>query len=417
MEKEDNRESWGSRVSFLLACIGYAVGLGNIWRFPYNAYKSGGGAFLVPYFIMLVLCGIPLLFMELAVGQYTRRGPIGALDKLCPILKGAGVGTVVISFLLSTYYNVILSWALFYLISSFQDPLPWVACNNWWNSEFCFKNSENISSTFANQSQGISSTQEFFDKRVLQMSEGIHNMGEFRLELFGLLALAWVIVYFCLWKGVAMTGKVVYLTATLPILLLIAFAIRGVTLPGAGEGLRFFFMPNWQKVLEPQVWVNAASQVFNSVGIAFGSLIAFSSYNKFRGPVLRDTLIVTLVDAGVSLLCGVAVFAVLGNLAHEQGKNVEDVVADGPGLVFVVFPHALSQMPYPQVWSVIFFGLVICLGIDSQFATVEVIITSIKDGWTDLNKYLKHEMLVFIVCFASFICGLPHVFQARHLLL
>ena len=129
----------------------YAVGLGNIWRFPYNAYKSGGGAFLVPYFIMLILCGfviplvfthlsicyfyrIPLLFMELAVGQYTRRGPIGALDKLCPILKGAGVGTVVISFLLSTYYNVILSWALFYLISSFQDPLPWAGCSNW--SEF-----------------------------------------------------------------------------------------------------------------------------------------------------------------------------------------------------------------------------------------------------------------------------------------
>eukprot|EP00092_Neocalanus_flemingeri_P033536 GFUD01036454.1.p1 GENE.GFUD01036454.1~~GFUD01036454.1.p1 ORF type:complete len:609 (+),score=101.36 GFUD01036454.1:134-1960(+) len=413
MESEDERESWGSRVSFLLACIGYAVGLGNIWRFPYNAYKSGGGAFLVPYFIMLLFCGIPLLFMELAVGQYTRRGPIGALDKLCPILKGAGVGTVVISFLLSTYYNVILSWALFYLISSFQDPLPWVGCNNWWNSEFCFKNSENISgiSKMFNQSMGISSTQEFFDQRVLKMSDGIHDMGEFRLELFGLLALAWVIVYFCLWKGVAMTGKVVYLTATLPIFLLIAFAIRGATLPGAGEGLRFFFTPNWQKVLEPQVWVMAASQVFNSVGIAFGSLIAFSSYNKFRGPVLRDTLIVTLVDAGVSLLCGVAVFAVLGNLAHEQGKNVEDVVADGPGLVFVVFPHALSQMPYPQVWSVVFFGLVICLGIDSQFATVEVIITSIKDGCANLNKYLKHEVLVFIVCFASFLCGIPHVFQ------
>lgn len=367
----------------------------------------------MPYFIMLVLCGIPLLFMELAVGQYTRRGPIGALDKLCPILKGAGVGTVVISFLLSTYYNVILSWAIFYLVSSFQDPLPWVGCNNWWNSELCFKNSANSTdlSKHINMSQGVSSTQEFFDKRVLQMSDGIHNMGEFQWELFGFLALAWVIVYFCLWKGVAMTGKVVYLTATLPIFLLIAFAIRGATLPGAEEGLRYFFTPNWQKVLEPQVWVNAASQVFNSVGIAFGSLIAFSSYNKFRGPVLRDTLIVTLVDAGVSLLCGVAVFAVLGNLAHEQGKNVEDVVADGPGLVFVVFPHALSQMPYPQVWSVIFFGLVICLGIDSQFATVEVIITSVKDGWQNLNKYLSHELLVFIICFTSFICGVPHVFQ------
>jgi len=407
---DDKRESWGSRVSFLLACIGYAVGLGNIWRFPYNAYKSGGGAFLVPYFIMLILCGIPLLFMELAVGQYTRRGPIGALDKLCPILKGAGFGTVVISFLLSTYYNVILSWAIFYLISSFQDPLPWVGCSNWWNSQSCFQNSQNLSKHF-NTSQGISSTQEFFDKRVLQMSDGIHNMGEFQWELFGLLALAWVLVYFCLWKGVAMTGKVVYLTATLPIFLLLAFAIRGCTLPGAGAGLKFFFSPKWEKVLEPQIWVNAASQVFNSVGIAFGSLIAFSSYNKFKGPVLRDTLIVTAVDAGVSLLCGVAVFAVLGNLAHEQGKEVEDVVADGPGLVFVVFPHALSQMPFPQLWSVVFFGLVICLGIDSQFATVEVIITSIKDGWQNINKYLKHELLVFLVCFTSFLCGIPHVFQ------
>jgi len=397
-------------VSFLLACIGYAVGLGNIWRFPYNAYKSGGGAFLVPYFIMLLLCGIPLLFMELAVGQYTRRGPIGALDKLCPILKGAGVGTVVISFLLSTYYNVILSWAIFYLLSSFQDPLPWISCNNWWNSEFCFKNSEN-GTVGANSTYGVSSTQEFFDKRVLQMSIGIHDMGAFQWELFGLLAVAWVIVYFCLWKGVAMTGKVVYLTATLPIFLLIAFAIRGATLPGADEGLKFFFTPNWKKVLEPQVWINAASQVFNSVGIAFGSLIAFSSYNKFRGPVLRDTLIVTVVDAAVSLLCGVAVFAVLGNLAHEQNKNVEDVVADGPGLVFVVFPHALSQMPYPQLWSVVFFGLVICLGIDSQFATVEVIITSVKDGWKNIEQYLNHELLVFIVCFASFLCGIPHVFQ------
>jgi len=413
MATEDKRESWGSRVSFLLACIGYAVGLGNIWRFPYNAYKSGGGAFLVPYFIMLLLCGIPLLFMELAVGQYTRRGPIGALGRLCPLLKGAGVGTVVISFLLSTYYNVILSWALFYFISSFKHPLPWVGCNNWWNSKNCLENSANIigGSSLVNQSEGVSPTQEYFDKRVLQMTDGIHDFGQFRLELFGLLALAWVLVYFCLWKGVAMTGKVVYLTATLPIFLLIAFAIRGATLPGAGQGLKFFFLPDWEKVLEPQVWVNAASQVFNSVGIAFGSLIAFSSYNKFRGPVLRDTLIVTLVDAGVSLLCGVAVFAVLGNLAHEQGKDVADVVADGPGLVFVVFPHALSQMPYPQVWSVTFFGLVLCLGVDSQFATVEVIITSIKDGWDNSNKYLKHELLVFIVCFTSFLCGVPHVFQ------
>ena len=130
----------------------------------------------------------------------------------------------------------------------------------------------------------------------------------------------------------------VYVTATLPILLLATFVVRGLTLPGAMDGVRFFFLPNWHKVMEPRVWINAASQVgvevnmmnpivnvvygqvFNSVGIAFGSLIAFSSYNKFRGPVLRDTLIVTMVDAGISLMCGTAVFAVLGNLAHQQGQ-------------------------------------------------------------------------------------------------
>jgi len=406
------RETWGSRISFLLACIGYAVGLGNIWRFPYNAYKSGGGAFLVPYFIMLLLCGIPLLFMELAVGQYTRRGPIGALDKLCPILKGAGVGTVFISFFLCTYYNVILAWAMFYLMSSFSDPLPWLTCDNWWNSEFCFIKEDDNSAVIDNSSLRVSSTQEFFDHRVLQVSDGIHKMGNIRTELLGFLALAWIIVYFCLWKGVATTGKVVYFTATLPIILLIIFVIRGVTLPGAINGLKFFFLPDWDKVCEPKVWVNAASQVFNSVGIAFGSLIAFSSYNKFRGPVLRDTLIVTLVDALISLICGCAVFSVLGNLAHQQGKDVDQVVADGPGLVFVVFPHALAQMPYPQVWSVIFFCLVLFLGVDSQFATVEVILTSIKDGWKSLNhKKYSQELLVLAVCVTSFICGIPHIYQ------
>ena len=201
----------------------------------------------------------------------------------------------------------------------------------------------------SNSSGGVSATQEYFDHRVLQLTAGIHDMGGVRLELLGLLVAAWVIVYFCLWKGVTLTGKVVYITATLPILLLMAFTARGLSLPGATDGLLFFLTPDWDRVLEPEVWVYAASQVFNSVGIGFGSLIAFSSYNKFQGPVLRDALIVTMVDAGVSLLCGVAVFAVLGNLAHEQGVPVDKVVADGPGLVFVVFPHALAQMPYPQV--------------------------------------------------------------------
>lgn len=408
MAMEEKRESWGSRASFLLACIGYAVGLGNIWRFPYNAYKSGGGAFLVPYLVMLVACGVPLLFMELAVGQYTRRGPIGALGKLCPLLQGAGLGTVIISFLLCTYYNVILAWSLFYLGASLQSPLPWASCGNWWNSPRCIGQE---STGLPSNVTGVSATQEYFERRVLQQTAGIHDPGHLRLELLGLLTAAWVIVYFCLWKGVTLTGKVVYVTATLPVLLLLAFTIRGLSLPGAVDGVLFFITPDWSRITEPQIWVNAASQVFNSIGIAFGSLIAFASYNKFEGPVLRDTLIVTLADALVSLLCGVAVFAVLGNLAHEQGAEVGTVVAAGPGLVFMVFPHALASMPFPQLWSVVFFSLVVMLGVDSQFATVEVIITSVKDGWEGTTKLCSHEVLVLIICLLAFLAGIPNTFQ------
>ena len=416
----ETRESWGSMISFILACVGYAVGLGNIWRFPYLAYKSGGGAFLIPYAIMLLLCGIPLLYMELAVGQYTRRGPIGALGKLSPILKGAGVATVVMSFLLSTYYNVIMSWALFYFISSFSSPLPWEHCNNTWNSPDCkpIKGGTNITEDkMMNSTQDFdnshSSTQEFYDRRMLNLSSGIEEMGAFNLELFGLLVLAWILVYFCIWKSVKTTGKVVYFTATFPYILLIIFTVRGVTLEGASNGLSFLFKPIWSEVFKPKVWVYAAAQVFNSVGVAFGSLIAFASYNDFKGPILRNALIVTVIDAFTCILCGVCVFSTLGNLAHIQGTTVNNVVTEGPGLVFVVFPHALSQLPFPQLWSVVFFAMLVCLGIDSQFAIVEVVITSLKDGYGKvIDKYIKrHELLVLIVCIVSLLCGLPHMYQ------
>ena len=234
-----------------------------------------------------------------------------------------------------------------------------------------------------------------------------------RYELFGLLILAWIMVYFCLWKSVKATGKVVYVTATVPYLLLITFLVRGCTLPGATKGLEFLFRPKWEMMLDPMVWVYAAAQVFNSIGIGFGSLVAFASYNRFHGPILRDTMIVTFVDAVTCILCGVAVFSTMGNLAHEQGVSVEEVVADGPGLVFVVFPHALAKLPLPQVWSVVFFAMLLLLGIDSQFATVEVIITSLTDGCGEfVKRYLRrHEVLVAIVCMFAFVCGIPNIFQ------
>lgn len=413
----ESRGTWNNKAQFILACVGYAVGLGNIWRFPYLCYKSGGGAFLIPYLIMLFLCGIPLLLMELAIGQYTRRGPIGAMAKICPLFKGAGVGTVMISFLLGTYYNVIIAWTIFYLFQSFnKEGLPWRDCQQEWalNKSFsfnCFDSKIGPNMTVPNNTK--SPTQAFFDEVLLEKTSGIDVPGEIRLELVLALFCAWILVYFSLWKSIKSSGKVVYVTATVPYLLIGVFLWRALTLDGAEIGLKYFFQPKWELLLEAEVWVNAAAQNFNSIGIAFGSLIAFSSYNKSSNNIIMDTWAISLTNSFTSLLAGLIVFSTLGNIAKEQGAEIDDVVAQGPGLVFVVYPQALAKFPYANIWAALFFFMLLILGLDSQFATVEVIITSLKDGFPDLvRKYLKrHEILVLIVCLISFLLGLPNVTQ------
>ncbi|XP_065344057.1 sodium- and chloride-dependent GABA transporter ine isoform X1 [Cloeon dipterum] len=405
------RQHWSSKVEFVLACVGYSVGLGNVWRFPYLCYKSGGGVFLVPYFLILVICGIPMLYMELAVGQYTRRGPIGAIGKLCPLLKGAGLSSVVVSFIMSTYYNVVIAWALYYFFTAFKWDQPWKECGHRWNSDSCWLPSPHANTSKPNDSHTPS--QEFFDRRVLQMTAGIDDSGTIRWELVACLVVAWLLVYFSLWKGVKSSGKVFYMTATFPYLMIFAFLARALTLEGALEGLRYFFQPKWELLAGAEVWINAAAQIFNSMGIAFGSVISFASYNRFNNQIVFDTFAVSLVNALTSILVGIFAFATIGNIAWEQNTSVDNVVTDGPGLIFVVYPQALAQMPLSQFWSVLFFFMLLCLGLDSQFAIVEVVVTSIKDGFPNwIKRHMKcHEVVVFVICLVSFLFGLPNVTQ------
>ncbi|KAG1653930.1 Sodium- and chloride-dependent GABA transporter ine [Nymphon striatum] len=444
----EEREKWSSKTDFLLSCIGYAVGLGNIWRFPYLCYKSGGGAFLIPYFITLFLCGIPLLLMEMAIGQYMRFGPIGTLNKVAPIFKGVGVATVVVTFILTTYYNVIIAWTLYYLFSSFTAVLPWSNCQHTWNSPNCYddlwmhsNNSTNMSmvgnySTVINSSVlmnlirpekgGISPSQDFYEysikqrprilstllsslqfHRVLEKTDSIDNLGSIRWELFAVLLLSWTLVYFSLWKGIKVSGKIVYITVTLPYLLLFAFLINGVLLPGAVDGLIFLFKPKWHLLLDAKVWVYAAAQNFNSIGIGFGSIIAMASFNERKSSLLPETLTIISVNTATSLIGSIVVFSTLGHIAEVQGRNVSDVVAQGPGLVLVAIPEVITQMPIPQLWAVLFFILLLLLGLDSQFAMVEVVVTTITDNF----KKLRREYIVFCVCLISFLLGIPHVTQ------
>ncbi|XP_051520709.1 sodium- and chloride-dependent GABA transporter 1-like isoform X2 [Myxocyprinus asiaticus] len=363
-------------------------------------------AFLIPYFIMLLLCGIPLLFMEFTVGQYTRLGPVHALAKICPLFKGVGLATVVISFVLCTYYNVLMTWALYYLLNSFNLSLPWQSCNNTWNAV------GNCSTGFPGNATHLqSASQQFFDHKVLDMTKGIEHTGGIRWELFGLLVLAWAIVYFCIFKGVKSTGKVVYFTATFPYFILFALLINNVQLPGAKDGILFFLMPNWSKLLEVQVWVNAAAQIFNSIGISFGSMISMASYNKYNNNILRDTFIVALANSATSILAGFVIFSAIGYMAHIHSLPVDDIATDGPGLVFVVYPEVFSTMPISQLWAPLFFIMILCLGLDSQFAMVEVAVTFIMDGFGKkvLQVFKRKELIVLAVCSIGFLLGIPHI--------
>ncbi|KAL3857828.1 hypothetical protein ACJMK2_012460 [Sinanodonta woodiana] len=394
MTKEVERENWSRKFEFILAAIGYSVGLGNIWRFPYLCFRSGGGAFLIPYFIMLVLCGVPLLFMELAVGQYTKQGPVGALSKICPLFKGAGLATVVISFLFTTYYNVIITWAFYYLFSSFVSKLPWSDCSNTWNSDRCWdgKNKTYTDSTTnftfvdVKPNNSLSPTEDFFERQLLGKTSGIDEAGVLKWDLALILLMCWIIVYFCIWKGTKSSGKVVYFTALFPYVVLIILLVRGLTLPGAINGIYYFLIPRWELLLD--------AKVFNFVSLYY-------------------TLTIAVVDAFTCILAGLAIFSILGYLAHNQGKAVDQVVSEGPGLVFVVYPEAFTSMPVSQLFSVLFFLMLVCLGIDSEFASVEVIVTTIQDHFhVQVKKYLKRkEFLVILVCLVSYLCGLPNVTQ------
>uniref|UniRef100_A0A8C9XRN0 Transporter n=1 Tax=Sander lucioperca TaxID=283035 RepID=A0A8C9XRN0_SANLU len=406
MEQQLDRPTWSRQIEFTLAGIGCAVGLGNVWRFPYLCYRSGGGAFLVPYLIMLVVLGIPLLYMELIVGQYTRRGPVHALATVCPLLKGVGIASVAISFIMCTYYNVVITWALYYLFSSFQAPLPWQNCNNTWNTPNC-------TNLATNSSYSSTASQEFFKYKMLEQTSGVDETGVVRWELLLLLFLAWILIYFCIFKGVKSTGKVVYFTALFPYVILIALLINNAQLPGALDGITFFIVPEWDKLLSVEVWVNAAAQIFNSIGIGFGSLMAMSSYNSFNNNVLKDTLTISIINSLTSILAGFVIFSAFGYMSHLQGIPVSDLAVDGPGLVFVLYPQAFANMPVAQLWAVVFFFMLLCLGLDSEFAMVEVMVTSLMDEFYQhlIQIFKRKELFVLAVCGAACLLGIPCVMQ------
>uniref|UniRef100_A0A8C2FQ56 Transporter n=1 Tax=Cyprinus carpio TaxID=7962 RepID=A0A8C2FQ56_CYPCA len=388
MTQTESRDKWGKKMDFLLSVIGFAVDLGNVWRFPYICYQNGGGAFLIPYVLMAVFGGVPLFYMELALGQFHRTGAISIWKHICPMFKGIGFAICIIALYVSFYYNTIIAWALFYFYSSFSSTLPWTSCDNEWNTENCTNYFGKDNVTWTNYSR--SPAEEFYTRNVLVVHEssGLGDVGYIRWQLMLCLFLIFTIVYF--------------MTATLPYVVLLILMIRGATLPGAWKGVVFYLNPKWEKLKETSVWVDAAAQIFFSLGPGFGVLLALSSYNPFNNNCYRDAIVTSLVNCLTSFISGFVIFTVLGYMAEQRNVNVEDVARDkGPSLLFITYPEAIANMVGSTFFAIIFFAMMITLGLDSTFGGLEAIITAVMDEYPDTLSH-RRELFVLglvVVCF------------------
>ncbi|XP_046870609.1 sodium-dependent neutral amino acid transporter B(0)AT2-like [Hypomesus transpacificus] len=447
------RDGWDSKMEYFLAQVGFSVGLGNVWRFPYLCHQNGGGAFLLLYVLLMVVMGIPLFFLELAAGQSIRQGSIGVWKHISPKLSGIGYSSCVVCFFVALYYNVIIGWSLFYLGNSFQYPLPWEQCPQQGN-------------TTVPECAASSPTTYFWFRKALDTTDSINETGQFNPVLTCCLLGAWTIVCLGMFKGIKSSAKVMYFSSVFPYVVLLCFLIRGLLLDGATDGIKYMFYPKLKIWGDVQVWRQAATQVFFALGLGFGSVIAYSSYNPKNNNCHRDAFTVSAINFLTSVLASLVVFAVLGfraktfalqcvarnvrrlsehgldeslwpsfNMSAPEMVSLEEYSGwysahgaqapgnlsdcslekemstgvQGTGLAFIAFTEAMSLFPGSPFWSALFFLMLLNLGLSTMFGTMEGILAPLTDNFKTLSNN-KTKLTVF-GCVTGFLFGL--VFTQR----
>lgn len=345
------RQQWGTRAGFILAAVGSAVGLGNIWRFPYVAYENGGGAFLIPYLFALLTAGIPILVMEFTIGhKYRGSAPLSFFRMSGKKAEWLGWWGVLVAFIISTYYAVIIAWALRYTVFSFNQA---------WGED----------------------TEGFLFGSFLQLAETPGETGGIVWGVFIPLILVWVITLGILLKGVKKGIEIanrIFIPAL--VILFLIIVVRAVTLPGAAAGLNAFFEPNFEQIMNPSVWVAAYGHIFFSLSIAFAIMITYSSYLPKKSDITNNAFITGFANSGFELLAGIGVFAALGFMATQLSVPVDEVATAGVGLAFVVFPQIINQFPgFNGFFGVLFFLSLTLAGLTSLMSITETYVAGVTE--------------------------------------
>nr|XP_019833860.1 PREDICTED: orphan sodium- and chloride-dependent neurotransmitter transporter NTT5-like [Bos indicus] len=456
-EAPHERPIWANKTEYLLAQVGFSVGLSTIWRFPYLCFHNGGGSFLIIYILMMFLVGIPLLFLEMAAGQRMRQGSIGVWKVISPWIGGVGYTSFMVCIIVGLYYSVLMAWNLFYLVQSFQSPLPWLLCP-------LSKNSS-IDSECARTSP----TTYFWYRKVLKATDEIEIDGKPVMHLSASVLVIWLIICISMIKGPKSTGKMLYISVLLPYIILFSLLIRSLTMKGAYFGLKNLLAAKVPALYSVEVWRRTGNQLFLSLGPGFGSFTAISSYIPRSNNCVIDAYAVAFLNLLVSLTTTVFVFAVMGHLATKNNEkcylmNAEKVmdlvtaqvlppeahppdslyhdpsaiypkwlnnlpehiksrilpnltdcdlskelnkVMIGPGVVIVTFSDIVSLFSGPTFWSIVTFLLLVNLGLSTVIGIIQGIITPLQDTFSSLREHSK--LLTVGVCVPMFLGSLLFV--------
>lgn len=360
-----NREQWGTRIGFILASVGSAIGLGNIWRFPYVAYENGGGAFLIPYFIALFTAGIPLLILEFGIGHRFKGAAPATFSAIRPKMAWLGWWQILISFVIATYYVVIIGWSISYFFFGFQQS---------WGTD----------------------TTSFFFKEFLKLSESPFHLGgmqwKIALAVIGCWLICWGVLFGGVKRGIELANKVF-----MPLLFVMVLVIMGraLTLPGAIGGVEWMFRPDFTALGDVKVWVAAFGQIFYSLSIGFAIMITYSSYLPDDADVGNNAFMTAFINCGFSMVAGIMIFAVLGYMAAQKGVGIQEVVSSGVGLAFITIPQAINFLPAPGVFGPIFFLSLIFAGLSSHISICEACVSALIEG-RDLNRKVSVSVFCLV---------------------
>lgn len=370
---QPHRAQWKSQKGFLLAAIGSAIGLGSIWRFPYVCYENGGGAYLIPYFVALVTAGIPLMILEYGIGHQMRGSAPLSYAKVNPHWEWLGWWTVIfVMFGIVMYYAVVIAWCVCYL--GYSLNLAWGADPN-----------------------------AFFFQRFLGSTTGPELIGDVRSPiLLGLVVvwmINWLVVFFGVEQGIEKANKIF-----MPLLFILILALVGWTffLPGAQSGMLRYLRPDFSRLGDPKVWIDAYSQIFFTLSLGFGIMVAYASYLPRKADINFAACATSVVDTLVSLVAGLAVFGTLGYMASATGKPFEQVVQHGIGLAFVAYPQAISLLPhFPQLFGALFFLTLTVAGIASAISILEAFSSAVIDKF-----HYPRRTVVTVLSILGFLGGI-----------